>query len=211
MGIFDIFKSKKKEPNVGQVPPKPAPTPMESVASTKKPGRKKKDSVSISEGLVKKGGLVNPSAAAVSKRPKAPPGQTPVKKATKKTAITEGTKRQNVKTQSDSAKPAKPAPVKKKASKKSDYQTTLEKAKEEATAKGEPWVSVLSVELDMDNLSNGSFNLDWNDFFLAKLVRAGYKGTDEEIVDQWFSQICRNVLAENFEQEQADPTNRFRE
>lgn len=96
----------------------------------------------------------------------------------------------------------------KKAEKKSDYQISLEKAKAEATAKGEPWVSVLSVELDMDNLSNGSFNLDWNDFFITKLVRAGYKGTDVEMVDIWFQDICRNILQENFEQDMSDPDKR---
>jgi hypothetical protein len=97
---------------------------------------------------------------------------------------------------------------KKKAAKKSNYQISLEKAKEEATKKGEPWISVLNVELDMDNLSNGSFNLDWNDFFIAKLVRAGYKGTDTEMVDAWFQNICRNILQENFEQDMADPDKR---
>jgi hypothetical protein len=86
--------------------------------------------------------------------------------------------------------------------------TPLEKEKAEATAKKEPWVTVKSVELDMDDIGSGSFDLDWNDYFIAKLVRAGYKGTDVEMVDQWFASICRNVLQENFEQAQADPDNR---
>lgn len=177
MGIFDRFLGKKKKEE------EPVVAPVAPVEPVKKPGRKKKDPVRITEGIPKKGGLVNPSDKSIVDRPKAPPGQT----AKKKTS------------------------TKKKNAKKSDYQNNLEKAKAEATKKGEPWVSVLSVELDMDNLSNGSFNLDWNEFFLAKLVRAGYKGTDEEMVDQWFQSICRNILQENFEQEQADPTNRFRE
>lgn len=105
----------------------------------------------------------------------------------------------------------KKSPAKKKDAEQSDYQAALEKAKAQATAKGEPWVTVLNVEIDMDNLSNGSFMLDWNDYFIAKLVRAGYTGTDTEMVDLWFQSICRNILQENFEQEQADPTNRFRE
>lgn len=81
--------------------------------------------------------------------------------------------------------------------------------KEAATLKGEPWVGVLDIELDVDNVGTGAFNLDWNDKFVAKLVRAGYRGkNDQEIVDQWFQTICRSVLAETYEQEQADPENR---
>lgn len=79
-------------------------------------------------------------------------------------------------------------------------------AKELATEKGEPYISIVSIEVDPDNLGNGAFELDWNDKFVANLVRAGYTGkTDQQIVDQWFQSVCRNVLLENYEQEQADP------
>lgn len=78
-------------------------------------------------------------------------------------------------------------------------------AKELATEQGEPWVDVISVELDPDNVGNGAFELDWNDTFVARLVKAGYKGkTDQQIVDQWFQDICRNVVMENFEQYEAN-------
>lgn len=83
--------------------------------------------------------------------------------------------------------------------------------KDAATAKGEPWVNVMSVNLDMDNVGNGSFDLDWNEIFVARLVKAGYKGKDDiTIVDQWFTDLCRNIITEQFEQQQADPTNRNR-
>lgn len=79
-------------------------------------------------------------------------------------------------------------------------------AKEIATERGEPYVNVVSMEIDRDDLENGAFELDWNDIFIAKLVRAGYKGsTDQQIVDQWFQNICRNIVLETYEQEQADP------
>ena len=69
---------------------------------------------------------------------------------------------------------------------------------------GEPWVSVLSMELEKDTLDKGAFELDWNDIFVAKLVRAGYQGkTDNDIVDQWFQAVCRNIVLESFEKEQA--------
>ena len=77
--------------------------------------------------------------------------------------------------------------------------------KTEATKKGEPWVTILSVEIDPDNIGNGAFELDWNEFFIAKLLRAGYKGKDDaQIVDQWFQDVCRNVVLETFEQFEAN-------
>lgn len=76
--------------------------------------------------------------------------------------------------------------------------------KEIATEAGDPWVSVLGMELDDGALDRGAFELDWNDLFVAKLVRAGYQGkTDADIVDQWFQEICRNVVLESYEKEQA--------
>lgn len=100
----------------------------------------------------------------------------------------------------------KPRKSKKKAAVPTE---TFNPEKEAATLKGEPWVSVLGIELDADNVGSGAFNLDWNDKFVAKLVRAGYRGkTDQDIVDQWFQTICRSVLEETYEQEMADPEKR---
>ena len=77
--------------------------------------------------------------------------------------------------------------------------------KQLATEKGEPWVNIISVELDPENIGQGAFELDWNEFFVAKLVRAGYKGRDDQqIVDQWFQDVCRNVVLETYEQMEAN-------
>ena len=77
--------------------------------------------------------------------------------------------------------------------------------KDRATKLGEPYVEILSVELDPDNIGNGAFEIDWNELFLAKLIRAGYQGkTDADIVDNWFKTICRNILAEEYEQWEAN-------
>ncbi len=82
-------------------------------------------------------------------------------------------------------------------------------AKEIATARGEPYVAVIGFDVDPDNVSNGSFELDFNEIFVARLLKAGYRGkNDYEIVDQWFNTICRNVALETFEQELADPEKR---
>jgi hypothetical protein len=101
------------------------------------------------------------------------------------------------------ATPAKKVATPKPAAKK----TTVKglSPKERATKIGEPYVEILSVELDPDNIGNGAFEIDWNELFLAKLIRAGYQGkTDADIVDNWFKTICRNILAEEYEQWEAN-------
>lgn len=66
--------------------------------------------------------------------------------------------------------------------------------KELATERKEPWVAVLETHVNKENIRNGFFELDWNEFFVLELRKAGYKGSsDEEIVDMWFSELCKNV------------------
>ena len=82
--------------------------------------------------------------------------------------------------------------------------------KELATERGEPYVTIVSMEVDPENIQNGAFELDWNDKFVANLVRAGYQmktdDTEADIVDRWFTAVCRNVVLETYEQYQAmDP------
>lgn len=88
-------------------------------------------------------------------------------------------------------------------------ETKVNSPKDIATAAGEPWVQVLGIEVDPENLGAGAFELDWNDIFVARLIKSGYQGkTDQDIVDNWFQDICRNVVMETYQQEQADPSNR---
>jgi meiotically up-regulated gene 157 (Mug157) protein len=79
--------------------------------------------------------------------------------------------------------------------------------KQIANEKGEPYVAVLSMDVDPNNLHQGAFELDWNEIFVARLIKAGYmmKPTDSdgEIVDRWFQNVCRHVVMETWEQEQA--------
>jgi len=66
--------------------------------------------------------------------------------------------------------------------------------KEQATESKEPWVGVLQTHVAKDDIKNGFFELDWNEFFVLQLRQAGYSGaTDEEVVDQWFQELCRNI------------------
>ena len=81
--------------------------------------------------------------------------------------------------------------------------------KEAATERGEPWVDILTLGVDYNDLSTGNFELDWNDRFVAQCMRRGYVGdTDADIIDQWFTNVCRNVVLETYEQGMADPRNR---
>lgn len=105
-------------------------------------------------------------------------------------------------------KKRKPKPKPKVESKSSD--TNLDK--EAANLSGEPYINILKVEIDPNNINNGAFELDWNDKFVLNLIRAGYKiredDTDQQIVDRWFQTVCRNIALEIYEQEQADPMKR---
>ena len=66
--------------------------------------------------------------------------------------------------------------------------------KEVATQKKEPWVGVLDTHVNKENVRNGFFELDWNEYFVVQLREAGYKGDSEEaVVDAWFGELCRNV------------------
>ena len=56
------------------------------------------------------------------------------------------------------------------------------------------------------------FELDFNEIFVARLVKAGYMkkkdDTDNVIVDRWFQDICRSVVLEYYDQQMADPSKR---
>ena len=76
----------------------------------------------------------------------------------------------------------------------------LEYAKQLATLKNEPWVTVLSMEFGGKGALEGSFELDWNEQFVEKLKTAGYVGpTPDNIVNQWFMEVCRNIAMEEFD------------
>lgn len=77
--------------------------------------------------------------------------------------------------------------------------------KQIATEKGEPYISVVSFESDANDPRLGAFELDWNEHFIRKLREIGYPGVrDEEVVDIWFQDVCRNIVLETYEQDQAN-------
>lgn len=72
-------------------------------------------------------------------------------------------------------------------------------AKERATRKGEPWVAVLETHVNKENLRNGFFELDWNEYFVVQLKQQGYGfdgDKDEEIVDRWFRALCNDIAGD---------------
>ena len=69
--------------------------------------------------------------------------------------------------------------------------------KDKATARGEAYVRVLNTHLNPENPSDGYFELEWNEIFVRELLQAGYSGlNDEEIVDAWFTTLCRQIAEE---------------
>ena len=98
-------------------------------------------------------------------------------------------------------KPATPAEPRERPAK------VTKSAKDLATEKREPWISIIGLDVDPENLHQGSFELDWNSIFVTRLVKAGYMmketDTDADIVDRWFQNVCRHVVMETWEQEQA--------
>lgn len=77
-------------------------------------------------------------------------------------------------------------------------------AKELATERGEAYFNIVSMNIDPNDINAGSFEFDWNDKMVADLIRHGYqmdpKDTDADIVDRWFTAVCRNVVLETYEQ-----------
>ena len=108
--------------------------------------------------------------------------------------------------------PVKPVKEKKPRKPKEKKVTTQLTEKEKATQAGEPYVNIVRMEVDPNDINSGHVELDFNDKFVLNLVRAGYKmkdtDTDNDIVDRWWTNLCRATVLETFEQEMADPEKR---
>lgn len=114
--------------------------------------------------------------------------------------------------QEETVKQPEPEKVKKPRKPRAKKQEPVLSAKQLASHNGEPYVSILRVDIDPNNINSGAFELDWNDKFVINLIKAGYKqredDTDQIIVDRWFQTVCRNIALEIYEQKVADPTKR---
>lgn len=70
----------------------------------------------------------------------------------------------------------------------------------------EPYVSVIGIDFDDKNPSKGYFELDFNEYFVEYLANNGYDGIEpEEIVNEWFSDLCKNIVLEDMMDENGNP------
>lgn len=81
-----------------------------------------------------------------------------------------------------------------------DYENGLiseiDAKKEVATINKEPFISVSSVYDPAKGVQGLSFSFEWNDFWVKTLHDTGYRGTDEEMMNHWFMDICRSAILE---------------
>ena len=100
------------------------------------------------------------------------------------------------------AKQKAKAKAKPKAKVKPKASVTVEKAplteKEKANLKHEPWVDVIGFRVNPENVRNGFFEIDWNEYWIEKLKEEGYGfdgDPEDEIVGRWYRDICYNAAA----------------
>jgi hypothetical protein len=89
------------------------------------------------------------------------------------------------------------AAAKRKAKKEKEAEAKLS-PKEIANKRKEAWVDVIGFKVNKDNIRNGFYELDWNEYFITELKQEGYGfdgDPDEEIVARWFRDICINAAA----------------
>ena len=69
-----------------------------------------------------------------------------------------------------------------------------------ATVNEEPYVRVVSLDIDKKSPGSGYFELDFNEHFVEHLANNGYEGVEpDEIVDNWFNDLCQNIVMEGLE------------
>lgn len=81
-------------------------------------------------------------------------------------------------------------------------------SKEKATDACESYIDVVNLDLEKDDLSKGFFELDWNTDFVDDLRTAGYTGkTEEDVVDQWFTELCTSIVRDTAMDGVINPSN----
>ena len=74
--------------------------------------------------------------------------------------------------------------------------------KKVATLNGDPYIKVVNLDLDEKSPGAGFFELDFNEHFVEYLANSGYEGIEpDEIVDNWFNDLCQNIVMEGLEDE----------
>jgi hypothetical protein len=83
-------------------------------------------------------------------------------------------------------------------------------AKALANKNKEPFIEVIGLDIDSENPVQGAFELDWNQYFVEELRSKGFQGVkDEDVVDQWFNAVCKNVALSEYEAMDEKERSRF--
>jgi len=79
--------------------------------------------------------------------------------------------------------------------------TESEYENKKATVIDEPYVRVARIVTDPADPAFGGIVLDWNKAFVVHLESHGYGPfpTDEETVNEWFNELCKNIALEAFD------------
>jgi hypothetical protein len=94
--------------------------------------------------------------------------------------------------------PSEPKKIKKKVTRPKVKKKPVEAAPEINILK--PDVKILKFDFDPANPKMGSLELDWNKEFIKLLIDHGYRGnSDEELVDKWLNDVCRNIALNSSE------------
>ena len=63
-----------------------------------------------------------------------------------------------------------------------------------------PWVNVISVGFNEENIQDGYFELDWNEWFIKVLEQGDFRGnTEEDLVNNWLQTVCQNIALEDMD------------
>lgn len=94
--------------------------------------------------------------------------------------------------------PSEPKKIKKKANRPKIKKKPIEIPPDNDISK--PDVKILKFDFDPANPKIGSLELDWNKQFIKLLIDHGYRGnSDEELVDKWLNDVCRNIALNSSE------------
>lgn len=95
-------------------------------------------------------------------------------------------------------------PKKRKAKKKVVEEVVELSPKDQATANGESYFEIIGFQRNPEDLKQGAFEFEWNKFFVEECISQGYSGEkDHEVIDAWFTDVCRHVVFDTYNEEGA--------